>query len=123
MGTLMPVTNRQQEFQKWYVADIQLHRAMNANTVYCFLDFGTDATAFQVLDNLYKNGLKAIVTVDEDGTGNSNRLQQIVTAYRNHPAILAWAIGNEWNINLYHHTFSSLSEAANATESMARQIK
>ena len=123
MGTLMPVTNRQQEFQKWFIADFQLQRAMNANTVYCFLDFGIDSSAFQILDNLYKNGLKAIVTVDEDGTGNSNRLQQIVTAYRDHPAILAWAVGNEWNINFYHQTFSNILDCANATESFARQVK
>jgi hypothetical protein len=123
IGTSSDSALRQLEFEKWYVADIQLHRAMNANTVYTFLDFGTGATAFQVLDNLYKNGMKAIVTVDEDGTANSNRLQQIVTAYRNHPAILAWAIGNEWNINFYHQTFSNILDSANATESLARQIK
>ena len=123
IGSTSGSSARRLEFDKWYVADIQLHRAMNANTVYTFLDFGTDPTNFAVLDNLYKNGMKAIVTVDEDGTGNSNRLQQVVTAYRNHPAILAWAIGNEWNINLYHQTYSNLVDAANATESLARQAK
>ena len=123
IGTSSDSTLRQLEFEKWYVPDIQLHRAMNANTVYTFLDFGTDAIAFQVLDNLYKNGMKAIVTVDEDGTANSNRVQQIVTAYRNHPAILAWAIGNEWNINFYHQTFSNILDSATATESLARHVK
>lgn len=123
IGTSSDSTLRQLEFEKWYVPDIQLHRAMNANTVYTFLDFGVDGTAFQVLDNLYKNGMKAIVTVDEDGTANSNRLQQIVTAYRSHPAILAWAIGNEWNINFYHQTFSNILDSAKATESLARQVK
>jgi len=123
IGTTSDPDVRRAEFQKWYIADIQLHRAMNANTVYTFLDFGTDSNGFQVLDNLYKNGIKAIVTADDDGTANSNRLQQIVTAYRNHPAILAWAVGNEWNINFYHQTFSNILDSANATESLARQIK
>jgi hypothetical protein len=123
IGTGTSVSNRLQEFGKWYIADIQLHRAMNANTVYCFLDMGVDATAFQILDNLYKNGLKAIITVDQDGTAQSNRLQQVVTAYRNHPAVLAWAVGNEWNINFYHQTFSNIFDAATATESLARQVK
>src|SRR6185295_17374634 len=111
------------EFANWYVADIQLLRAMNANTVYTFLDFDTGPEAFAVLDNLYKNGLMAIVTVDDDGTANTNRVQQIVTAYKNHPAILAWAVGNEWNINYYHHTFSNILDSAHMTETLARQVK
>jgi hypothetical protein len=123
IGTTSDALERRQEFARWYVTDIQLLRAMNANTVYVFLDFGTNATAFAILDNLYKNGLKAIVTVDEDGTANSNRVRQVVTAYRNHPAVLAWAIGNEWNINLYHQTFTNILAAATATERLARQVK
>jgi hypothetical protein len=123
IGLTNSAEQRRAEFDKWYIADIQLHRAMNANTVYSFLDFGTNSMATRVLDNLYKNGLKAIVTVDQDGTGQSNNLAQVVTAYRNHPAILAWAIGNEWNINLYHQHFSNIGDAATATESLARQVK
>jgi hypothetical protein len=118
---------RRDEFIKWYVADIQMLREMNANTVYTFLDFGTNGSAFRVLDNLYKNGLKAIVTVDENGSGNTNKLAEIVTAYRQHPAILAWCIGNEWNINYYHKRFPPTPEgylaAAALTEAMAQQIK
>lgn len=118
---------RRTEFVNWYVTDIQQLRAMNANTVYTFLDFGTNAAAFRVLDNLYKNGLKAIVTVDENGTGNTNKLVEVVTAYRNHPAILGWCIGNEWNINSYHGLFPPPPEgyyaAAAFTESLARMVK
>jgi hypothetical protein len=118
---------RRPEFGNWYVADIQMLREMNANTVYTFLDFDTNATGFRVLDNLYKNGLKAIVTVDENGTGNTNNLVRIVTAYRDHPAILGWTIGNEWNINYYHDRFPATYDgylaAAAFTESMARLIK
>jgi hypothetical protein len=123
MGTSAGSLARRAEFANWYVADLQLLRAMNANTVYTFLDFGTDAGGFAVLDNLYKNGLKAIVTVDDDGSGDSNRLQQVVTAYKTHPAVLAWAIGNEWNVNFYHHAFSNILDSANATEALARQVK
>ena len=118
---------RRSEFGKWYLADIQLLREMNANTVYTFLDFGTNADSLPVLDNLYKNGLKAIVTVDENGTGNTNQLVEVVTAYRNHPAILAWCLGNEWNINSYHdrfpRTYEGYLDAAAFTETFARLIK
>ncbi len=123
IGTVSGPFFRRQEFAKWYVADIQLLRTMNANTVYVFLDFGLESVAFRILDNLYKNGIKAIVTVDENGSANSNVLRQVVTAYRHHPAILAWAIGNEWNINFYHQTFPNVLDSANATEALARQAK
>ena len=114
---------RRAEFGKWYVADIQRLREMHANTVYTFLDFGPGVEGLRVLDNLYKNGLKAIVTVDENGTGNTNKLLEVVTAYRNHPAILAWCIGNEWNINFYHGLWGDYYTAAAFTESLARLTK
>ena len=97
----------------------------SANTVYTFLDFGTNDEAFRILDNLYWNGIKALVTVDENGTGNSNRIAPIVTAYRNHPAILGWVVGNEWNINLYHKKFEAEGYRAAAlyTEQLARLVK
>jgi hypothetical protein len=123
MGTDAGSVARRAEFANWHVADIQLLRAMNANTVYTFLDFDTGAAALAVLDDLYENGLKAIVTVDDDGTANTNRVQQIVTAYKSHPAILAWAVGNEWNINYYHQTFSNILDSAHMTETLARQVK
>jgi hypothetical protein len=124
-GTLDDPFSRQKEFAKWYTLDIPILAKMNANTVYTFIDFGTDATAFSVLDELYKNGMYAIITVDWDGTNDTDRIRTIVDAYRNHPAVLMWAIGNEWNIstNLYHGKFSTIDEAAVATQSAAQLIK
>jgi len=123
VGTLNDPYSRQQEFSKWHTLDIPMLKHMNANTVYMFIDFGTDATAFSVLDEMYKNGIYAIVTVDWDGTNDTGHIQPIVNAYRNHPAILMWAIGNEWNINLYHKKFSTMDQAASATQSAAQLIK
>lgn len=114
---------RQQEFAEWYELDIQMLRMMHANAVYTFLDFGTDESAFDVLDYFYYNDVMAIVTVDWDGTYDLNRLETVVSAYKDHPAILMWAIGNEWNINLYHDTFSDVWEAAEATEAAAQLVK
>jgi hypothetical protein len=123
LGTPDDRFRRMEEFGKWYRRDIELISKMNANTVYTLLDFGDDAKAFKILDFLYQHHIKAIVTVDWDGTNNLERIKEIVPKYKNHPAILMWAIGNEWNINLYHHKFSTLREAAAATESMAKLVK
>jgi hypothetical protein len=55
-GIGMPADNasRRAEFKKWYIAGIQRMMEMGVNTVYCFLDFGAAAEAFEVLDNLYE---------------------------------------------------------------------
>lgn len=123
IGTLGDELSRQAEYAKWYRTDIPMLAEMSANTVYVFLDFGTDSQAMQVLDALYRAGMMAIVTVDWNGTYNLSRLTTVVNAYKNHPAVLMWAIGNEWNINLYHQHFASLQDAAVATENAAQAIK
>ena len=114
---------RQREFGKWYKRDLELIAAMRANAVYVFIDFAEGPVSKQILDQLYHSGIMAIVTVDLDGTNDLERIKYIVPQYRDHPAILMWAIGNEWNINLYHHKFSDLRSAAEATEQAARLIK
>lgn len=113
---------RQQEFAKWYELDLQMIAMMGANTVYVFLDFGVDpGIALPILNTIYKYGLMAVITVDWDGSGNLKN--EIVEAYKNHPAVLMWAVGNEWNINLYHAKCPDVSSAANLTENLASAIK
>jgi hypothetical protein len=131
LGSNGYINERRSDFSNWFIADIQLIKEMNANTVYTFLDFGTGAQAADILNNLYKNGIMAIVTVDEDGSNNTTKITEIVNAYKNHPAILMWTIGNEWNLNYYHDKFGShltpttakLQASADATELAAQQIK
>nr|WP_320012382.1 glycoside hydrolase family 2 TIM barrel-domain containing protein [uncultured Desulfobulbus sp.] len=105
---------------------------MNANTVYTFLDFGTTAefidTAKAVLDFCYQNGIMVIMTVDENGSDNKANIETAVNAFKNHPAVLMWALGNEWNLeredrsNFYAH-YTTLSEAASAIQENAQLIK
>jgi hypothetical protein len=132
IGTLSDVTSRRNEFGSWYRADIQLLKEMNANTVYVFLDFGTTPelieTAMAVLDYCYQNGIMVIMTTDEDGSDNTANIMSVVNAFKNHPAILMWALGNEWNLwrpdrPLYYAHYSTLSAAASAMQANALQVK
>jgi hypothetical protein len=122
-NTLATTAGRRAEFVKWKNVDIPLMKAMNVNTVYTYLDPDLDEGGMSVLDQLYDNGLMVIMTVDESGSYNLTRLRQAVLFFKNHPAILAWSIGNEWNINTYHNPNDTVLGAAIKTESAARLIK
>ncbi len=113
---------RRAEFANWYLTDIPLLKAMNVNTVRLSLDPGLDSTASAVLDQLYSNGIMAIVTVD-NGVNDTNRLTQSVGFLKNHPAVLMWNLGNEWNINLYYGVANSVKDAATRTQNAAVALK
>ncbi|MBF0226322.1 MAG: hypothetical protein HQK76_12780 [Desulfobacterales bacterium] len=132
IGTISAYYSRRAAFGDWYRLDIQLLKEMNANTVYVFLDFGTDvtmiATAKAILDYCYQNGIMVVMTADENGSDNTANIPQVVNTFKNHPAILMWALGNEWNLwrpdrPKYYNHYDTLVEAANAMQSNALLIK
>jgi len=113
---------RRAEFANWYLTDIPMFQAMNVNTVRLNIDPGLDNTALAVLDQLYSNGIMAIVTVD-NAVNDTARLSQVVPFLKNHPAVLMWMLGNEWNINSYYGVASSVADAANRTQTAAALVK
>lgn len=128
------VTVRRPEFGAWYLRDIPLLKAMNVNTVRLFLDPGVPGDpnvtipGLAVLDELYRNGIMVIMTVD-NGNNTVSRIQPVLNQYRNHPAILMWSLGSEWNINWFWKAgtgpgqFSTLESVAQAIESAAQMVK
>jgi len=122
-------------FMDHYATDIPLMRAMNANTVRTFdvWDDGTgDYLSTAVLDNLYDNGIMVNLTaVWDDRINSETYIKNVVRRYRDHPAVLLWSLGNEWNLwssqgMLYHDAFAdpgALDQAKAATEQAAQWIK
>jgi hypothetical protein len=118
---------RRPEFGVWYSVDVPLMRAMHVNTVRLFMDPGFDPTlgpiGLEVLDELYRSGIMVVMTVD-DGINDLARVQGAVTYYREHPAILMWSLGSEWNINRYFRGAGwSPLFAAQRTEIAAQLVK
>ncbi|HXU37873.1 MAG TPA: FG-GAP-like repeat-containing protein [Blastocatellia bacterium] len=93
-----PIHGRRIQFGIWAARDIPMIKNMNANTVFTYMDPGLDSTGMNVLDQLYNNGLMIVMTVFDGGT-DTTRTMQAVNFFKNHPAILAWNLGIEWNIN------------------------
>jgi Glycosyl hydrolases family 2, TIM barrel domain len=71
--------------------DLPLMRAANINTVKTY-----GAIERTVLDQLQASGILAIVTVVLTGSEDFAGYVQLV---RDHPAVLMWVVGNEWNRN------------------------
>mmetsp|Transcript_100100 Transcript_100100/g.278913 ORF Transcript_100100/g.278913 Transcript_100100/m.278913 type:complete len:437 (+) Transcript_100100:45-1355(+) len=60
-----------------------------------------------VLDTLWRHGIWVANTVYSWGGHNPSKAAEAVLAAKDHPAILMWVIGNEWNYNkLYFQGFS-----------------
>jgi hypothetical protein len=124
------VTVRRVEFGKWYQNDIPLLKAMNVNTVRLIMDPGLPddpnitVPGLTILDEFYRNGIMVIMTVD-NSNNSVDRIPAAVDQYKNHPAILMWSLGSEWNVNQFFNKaqFPTVDSAAIAIESAAQLVK
>ncbi len=99
---------------------------MNVNTVRLPIDPGFEPwnapAALLMLDALYESNMMAVITVD-DGINSIGRVREAVTFFRSHPAVLAFSLGSEPNLNLYFGAASSISDVVVRTENAAKLVK
>ncbi len=101
-------------------------RKMNVNTVRTYSHFGLNMPEdFKILDACYENGIMVIMTVTASKAGLENEdYLEVVRAYKEHPAILFWSLGNEWNLGANkYYGYETVSEAEQATNNAALKIK
>jgi hypothetical protein len=109
-----------------YASDIPLMKEMNVNTVRVYTDFSEEPAIYEkILDEFYRNGIMLVVTVCAAREDFENgRYLRIVQAYKDHPAILFWILGNEWNLDYNKYWgYQTVEQAAQATEAAAKKIK
>ena len=114
------------QFLEYYKTDIPLMKDMNVNTVRVYADFGDDPAAYKkILDEFRDNGIMVIMTVVSSKEELDNeRYLKVVGYCKDHPAILMWSLGNEWNMDFNkYYGFDKISDAAAATNVAARKIK
>jgi hypothetical protein len=93
--------------------DLPLMKAAHINTVRTYDSFETTAAGLAVLDQLHESGMMVAMTVM--ATYDGNTYSQAVSAFKDHPAVLLWIVGNEWNYNkLYSsHTYDECAQKVN----------
>ncbi|HEX3126689.1 MAG TPA: interleukin-like EMT inducer domain-containing protein [Thermoanaerobaculia bacterium] len=123
-GTTGDEAARRAEMVSSAASDAALLQSLHVNTVRTYLDPGLDAAGLSVLDELWARGIMVVLTVDR-ARSDLTRVQQVVSLYKDHPAVLLWSLGNEWNINLYYGNgqCNSPLAAAQCTETAAQLVK
>lgn len=114
------------EFAAHFQQDITLMQQMRVNTVRVYIDLGEDPAIYnQILNYFYTNGIMVIMTVASSYDDLiSTRYINVVERFKNHPAILMWSLGNEWNFNRYYsYPRRSCAELTPDTNAAAAAIK
>lgn len=107
-----------------YKSDFPKIYKLNANVVKTYIDLGLGKKAKKFLNTAYKNNLWVLITLVPDSAhapGEPTNAQ-LVAEYKNHPALLGWVIGNEWNLNLFYK-YGSVAAAVQEVEKTAQDIK
>jgi hypothetical protein len=92
--------------------DAALMRAAGINVVRTY----TPLTDLAVLDVLYDAGIFVINGVYQYGGSDASVVLGRVNAVKDHPAMLMWAIGNEWNYNGLYADMSHAQSLARLNE-------
>lgn len=99
-------------------ADIALMAALGINTVRTY----EPLLNIEVLDQLFAAGIRVINTVYPWGGSPPSVVTERVLAVKGHPAILFWALGNEWNYNGLYFGLSQ-ARALAAIQAAAELVK
>ncbi|KAK3271990.1 hypothetical protein CYMTET_19686 [Cymbomonas tetramitiformis] len=97
------------EYAEIYTRDLLLLKGMGCNSVRLYASFENEANHTHFLDTAYENGIyvqmslelgtshESPVETEEDREVIYDRIRQLVRAYKDHPAVLLWILGNEIN--------------------------
>jgi len=90
-------------YSKLYIShgdtDVPLISGLHANTVKTYDPFDRSADGKALLDQLYASGVMVIMTVMATHNTTQADYTNSVNYFKDHPAILAWMVGNEFNYN------------------------
>mmetsp|Transcript_30172 Transcript_30172/g.71231 ORF Transcript_30172/g.71231 Transcript_30172/m.71231 type:complete len:342 (+) Transcript_30172:2-1027(+) len=106
------------DFRRFVEQDAALMARAGINAVRSY-GFIYDRT---VLDALWARGIWVLNSIYNYGGGDVGKIPQLVNQVKDHPAILMWTIGNEWNYNGLYVEMSSSASMSRVAD-VARLVK
>jgi hypothetical protein len=103
------------DFAAAVAVDAELMQAANINAVRTYVPL----TDVAVLDALWARGIFVLNTIYADGNLAAASVDAAVAAVKDHPAILLYVVGNEWNYN-YLRSPGGASTAMTVADAQAR---
>lgn len=107
------------DFAGFVAQDAPLMAAAGINVVRTYSPITDPA----VLDTLWDHGIYVAMTVFNVTSESSATISSYVNAVKDHPAVLFWLVGNEWNYNLLYDSADTIEEAVTALEAAAAHIQ
>ena len=102
--------------------DAALMSSLHANAVKTYGAFEINGNGEALLDNLYSRGVMVIMSVVTwHGGAEGKSYLAAVNRFKDHPAILMWMVGNEFNYNLLYGA-GSYAEAVRIVNSAIDDI-
>jgi hypothetical protein len=106
------------DYKGFVLQDGDLMARADVNTVRTY----EPITDWEVLDQLWEYGIWVMNTVYGNGAEDPHTALDAVNKVKDHPAILMWVIGNEWNYNGIYADLSK-SESIERINTVARLVK
>mmetsp|Transcript_31994 Transcript_31994/g.68135 ORF Transcript_31994/g.68135 Transcript_31994/m.68135 type:complete len:440 (+) Transcript_31994:72-1391(+) len=106
-------------FPGYVVQDAALMEQMGINAVRTY----EPLTDRFVLDELHARGIFVLNTIYSCGSSNPTDVIAHVHAVKDHPAVLMWVIGNEWNYNNLYAGHLGYNDAVKVVGDVARIVK
>ncbi|MBP7216796.1 MAG: hypothetical protein KBA46_05880 [Candidatus Omnitrophica bacterium] len=115
-----------------YAWDLPIIKDLGANTVRIYHSLGSSVENYNdvaqqllpVLNECYRNNIMVVMTVAMSRQDlETKKYLSVVNAFKDHPAVLMWTIGNEWNLNRFYNFPWDRDAAAALVEQAAQEIK
>ncbi|APR79323.1 Hypothetical protein A7982_04670 [Minicystis rosea] len=119
-GENEPFDGAGKSFAAHAAEDIPLMKAAHINTVRTYGPFERSDDGLAVLDALHAQGMKVAMTVF--AAYDNTAAEEAVTKFKDHPAVLLWVVGNEWNYNKLYSNHS-LDECVTKVNGVIAAIK
>jgi len=79
-------------------------------------------TDLAVMDTLYAHGIMVANVADNWGGASIDNIANVINPTKNHPGLLLWELGNEWNYNGFY-TGLSLADGFQRVRDFAAKVK